>query len=186
MLTISESTHKIATLSFRTMKRFSAFVVLLFFSLNFLGFYVYYAFRLVEIRREMKAQLKFLPENQLNRFVFSETEYEEVKRGDDEVQVLGRMYDIARVETYKDSVLVLALHDEAEDNLISFIQTIVKRSTSDKKPLPSTVVEFFTLVYLLPSFDWRGVVQAKQAGYTKHLLGHAVFYPGQHSPPPKV
>lgn len=168
------------------MKRFSTFVVLLIFSLNFLGFYAYYAFRLVEIRREMKAQLQFLPEEQLNQFVFSSTEYEVVRRGDDEIQVKGRMYDIARMEMREDSVLVLALHDEAEDNLISFIQTIVKRSASDKKPLPSTVMDFFTLVYLLPAFEWSGAAQLKEPGHTQHLLAQTSFYPSQHLPPPKA
>lgn len=186
MLTISESTHKIVTLSFHSMKRFSAFVVLLLFSLNFFGFYAYYAFRLVEIRREMRMQLQFLPEEQLNRFVFSTTEYNEVMRGDDEVQVSGCMYDIARMEMYKDSVLILALHDEAEDNLIAFIQTIVERSATDKKPLPTTVMVFFTLVYLLPAFEWEGAAQVRETGHTQHLLAYSSFYPGQHSPPPRV
>jgi hypothetical protein len=167
------------------MKRFPTLVILFTFSLNFLGFYAYYAFRLVEIRREMKAQLQFLPEEQLNRFVFSTTEYEEVKRGDDEIQVEGRMYDIARMEIQADSVLVFALHDEAEDNLISFIQTIVKRSASDKKPLPSTVVDFFSLVYLLPDLAWVGMTVEKIKGNTQHLLVYTSFYPGLHSPPPQ-
>jgi len=167
-------------------KRFSAFVVLLFFSLNFLGFYAYYAFRLVEIRREMRAQLQFLPAEELDRFVFSRAEYEVVKRGNDEIQVKGQMYDIARMEMDKDSVLVLALHDEAEDNLISFIQTIVKRSASDKKPMPSAVMDFFTLLYLLPVFEWSGAASVNETGHTAHLLTYLSFYPGKHSPPPKA
>ena len=173
------------TLSTNKMKRFLAFIVLLLFSLNFLGFYAYYTFRLIEIRKEAKSQLKYLPEHQLSKFAFSTLTYEQVKRGDDEIQVDGRMYDIARLEMRTDSVIVFALHDEAEDNLISFLQTVLQRSTSDKKPIPISVTQFFGLTYLGSSFEWKSRVSHLEKGNTVHFFSYNTFFPQLSTPPPK-
>ncbi len=168
------------------MKRYFTFFVLFLFSLNFLGFYGYYAFRLIEIRKEAKAQLKYLPEEQLSKFTFSTLAYEEVKRGDDEIQVEGRMYDIARLERTTDSVIIFALHDEAEDNLISFLQTVLKRSATDKKPIPSSVTQFFGLTYLGSFFKWESEFLRSEAGNTTYTFSQHIFSLQRSTPPPRV
>ena len=182
----SRGDRKMITLSPSSMKRYFAFLVLLLFSLNFLGFYGYYSFRLVEIRKEAKAQLKYLPEHQLSKFVFTPGAYEKVKRGDDEIKVEGRMYDIARLEVRGDSVIVFALHDEAEDNLISFLQTVLKRSATDKKPIPSSVIQFFGLTYLGSFFEWKSGLIGSEVGHTEYIFSSHTFSPQLCTPPPRV
>jgi hypothetical protein len=174
------------TLKAISMKRFFTFLVLLFFSLNFLGFYSYYAFRLVEIRKESKAQLQYLPEHQLSKFIFTQRAYEEVKRGDDEIQVEGRMYDLARLEVHADSVTVFALHDAAEDNLISFLQTVLQRSATDKKPIPATVIQIFGLTYLGSFFEWKSQLKSSEVGHTEYTFSAATFSPQHRTPPPRL
>jgi hypothetical protein len=50
---------------------------------------------------------------------------------------------------------VYALHDESEDSLLSFLDEVVKRSTNDKKPVPTVVAQFLALVFVLPqSFEF--------------------------------
>lgn len=182
----SRVNRKLLTLGANRMKRYFAFFVLFLFSLNFLGFYGYYAFRLVEIRREAKAQLMYLPEDQLSKFTFSTLAYEEVKRGDDEIQVEGRMYDIARLERSADAVIIFALHDEAEDNLISFLQTVLKRSATDKKPIPSSVTHFFGLTYLGSFFEWKSTAPSDETGTTVHTFSCRTFSLQLSTPPPRV
>lgn len=167
------------------MSRRITLFVLLIFSLNFLGFYCYYAFRLIEIRKEARAQLKFLPESRLDKFTFSEHEYEKVRRGEDEIEVNGSMYDIAKITQHNDSMIVLALHDEAEDNLIAFLQTIVKRSASDKKPVPPTVLHLFNLSYLPAYFVWNAEIDTVECGNTVYSPFSSNYITPQLSPPPK-
>lgn len=178
--------RKMLTLRADRMKRYFTFFVLFLFSLNFLGFYGYYAFRLIEIRKEAKAQLKYLPEHQLSKFTFSTLAYEQVKRGDDEIQVEGRMYDIARLEKTADSVIIFALHDEAEDNLISFLQTVLKRTATDKKPIPVSITHFFGLTYLGSFFEWKSSAPRYETGSTVHTFSCSTFKTQLSTPPPKV
>lgn len=168
------------------MRRSATLFALLIFSLNFFGFYCYYAFRLVEIRKEARTQLKYLPETALTKFVLTPAKYNEVKRGEDEIQVEGRMYDIARLQVNQDSVVVLALHDAAEDNLISFLQLIVERSASDKKPLPASVMHFFGLMYLPAFFAWECSTPTVVAGNTPYQFLQPIQSINLNTPPPKV
>jgi hypothetical protein len=136
------------------MKRLLVFILLLVFSLQFTGFYIYYAFRLTEIRREVRSQLKFLPEEKLERFVLTHDQFMTARHGDDELRLQGKMYDIARMESANDSLIIFALHDEAEDNLLSLLTTVVKRTNTDKKPLPLPLFSLLALVYLPATFSY--------------------------------
>ncbi|HRG07008.1 MAG TPA: hypothetical protein PLJ08_00410 [Cyclobacteriaceae bacterium] len=116
------------------------------------GCYIYFVGRLAAIRAEMREQLKFLPEEQLTPFQFTPEEFLKARVEDHEIKVDGKMYDIARVTEQADRVVVLALHDEAEDNLLAFLSEMVSRSTNDKKPVPVEVEQLLTLSFLPESF----------------------------------
>ena len=112
------------------------------------GCYIYFVGRLAAIRTEMREQLKYLPEAQLTRFQFTETEFKKAWLEDHEIKVDGKMYDIARVTEQANHIVVLALHDEAEDNLLAFLSEMVSRSANDKKPVPVEVEQLLTLSFL--------------------------------------
>jgi hypothetical protein len=130
-------------------KTFSA-ILLSLLLLQAAGCYVFFFTRLMAIRIEMREQLKFLPDHELTLLTFTAAEFKNAKVNDHEVKVNGHMYDIARIVTKKNQVLVYAKQDEAEDNLLSFLNEIVKRSTHDKKPVPSQLLHWLTLVFVSP------------------------------------
>jgi len=149
------------------------------------GCYVYFIARLTAIRIEMRAQLKHIPDDQLTLLTLTTEEYQKAKVDDHEVKVNGKMYDIARLIVQKDKVLVYAIHDEAEDNLLSFLDEIVKRSANDKKPVPSQLVQLLSLIFIptenhLPVNSSVAFIHATK--YTQSYLAIARLID---SPPPR-
>ena len=112
------------------------------------GCYIYFVGRLAAIRTEMREQLKYLPEEKLTRFQFTEAEFKKARVEDHEIKVDGKMYDIARIMQQENTIIVLAIHDEAEDNLLAFLSEMVSRSANDKKPVPVQVEQLLTLSFL--------------------------------------
>jgi mRNA-degrading endonuclease YafQ of YafQ-DinJ toxin-antitoxin module len=112
------------------------------------GCYVYFIARLTAIRVEMREQLKALPDHELTLLTFSHEEFRKAKENDHEVKVNGKMHDIARVVIKGDQLLVYAIHDKAEDNLLSFLDELVTRSSNDKKPVPIQLVQLLTLQFI--------------------------------------
>jgi hypothetical protein len=112
------------------------------------GSYIYFVVRLSGIRQEMREQIKHKPVDQLTVLTLTPEEFQRAKVDDHEVKVNGKMYDIARIDVRETSVLVYALHDEAEDNLLALLDEIVKRSSNDKKPVPSQLIQLITLIFV--------------------------------------
>jgi hypothetical protein len=149
------------------------------------GCYIYFVGRLAAIRTEMREQLKHLPEEQLTRFQFTPEEFVKARVEDHEIKVAGKMYDIARVTEKADRIIVLALHDEAEDNLLAFLSEMVSRSANDKKPVPVEVEQLLTLSFLSESFaipqnEYSEIIHITP--YKK--FGSRVFF-NHESPPPR-
>lgn len=128
-------------------KHISRFFLLLFF-LQAAGGYVYFWARLGSIRQEMRQQLSHRPDDQLTLLVLTHEEFKRVKVDDHEVKVDGKMYDIARMVLKNDTIKIYALHDQAEDNLIAFLNELIRRSTTDKKQVPSQLVQLASLVFI--------------------------------------
>jgi len=112
------------------------------------GGYVYFIVRLSGIRQEMRAELALKPDEQLTLLTLSDDEYRKAKINDHEVKVNEKMYDVARISVKDGKVLVYALHDEAEDSLLALLNEIVKRSSNDKKPIPSSLLGLMHIIYL--------------------------------------
>ncbi|MEQ1586179.1 MAG: hypothetical protein ABL895_09895 [Cyclobacteriaceae bacterium] len=130
------------------MKKLIGITLLCLLLLQAAGCYVYFIARLTAIRIEMREQLKTLPDHELTLLTFTQEEFRKAKENDHEVKVNGKMHDIARIVMQGNKLLVYAIHDEAEDNLLSFLDEMVKRSTNDKKPVPSQLVQLLTLVFI--------------------------------------
>jgi hypothetical protein len=167
------------------MKRAVSILMIVVFSLHFAGFYAYYAFRLVDIRKEMRKELKQKPLYELQKLTLSIEEYTRSKVGDDEVNVGGKMYDIARMEAFNNEIVIYALHDEAEDSLISLLNTIIKRGDDDKRPVPQSLLALLGLHYLPSVFHLINHVLLNSKASTHYLVSIYSFYPNLLSPPPR-
>jgi hypothetical protein len=130
------------------MKKIIGTAFLCILLLQVAGSYVYFIVRLSGIRSEMREQLKYKPDDELTLLLLSRDEYKKSKVDDHEVKVNGRMYDIARMIVKGDHFFIYALHDEAEDNLLSLLHEMVKRTSKDKKPVPSSLIHLLTLQFV--------------------------------------
>ena len=130
------------------MKKLFSIGLVSLFLLHFAGVYTYFGVRLMAIRQEMRLLLKATPDEKLELIQLTKSEYQKSLHEEDELELNGKMYDIARVEVKEGIYFVYALHDGAEDNLLGFLNEVLKRSSSDKKPVPSQLVSFMTWVYL--------------------------------------
>lgn len=149
------------------------------------GSYVYFIARLSGIRSEMREQLKDKPDEQLTLLTLTADEYQKAKVNDHEVKVNEKMYDIARIVVQEDKVLVYALHDEAEDNLLALLNEMVKRSSKDKKPVPAQLIQLLTLLFipvdnLFPQNN--SVTLEHHTAYSETILS---FASAIDSPPPR-
>lgn len=131
------------------MKKIIGIVFLAILLLQVAGSYVYFIVRLSGIRQEMREQLKGKPDDELTLLTFTHEQFKNSKVDDHEVKVNGKMYDIARIEVRGDQVLVYALHDEAEDSLLTLLNEMVKRTEKDKKPVPHSLLHLITLQFVV-------------------------------------
>jgi hypothetical protein len=167
------------------MKKLFALAFVSLFLLHFAGVYTYFGVRLMAIRQEMKQLLKTTPDDQLELMQLTKSEYQKSLHEEDELELNGKMYDIARVELKEGIYFVYALHDAAEDNLLGFLDEVVKRSSSDKKPVPSQLLQFFSLDFISPQTNFcfaRELTQKISVVYSKLYSSYQLPI---NSPPPK-
>jgi hypothetical protein len=149
------------------LKRALSISVLILILANVAGFYVYFIFRLREIKLEMRAALKNYPEEKLQRLVMTIQQYELAKNDEGEVKWEGFMYDVARVIPQGDQRIVLALLDEAETSLLAFLNKVVEASGNDNKTPPGVLTQFLSLVFTLPnSLTFSSGFYARQKKYS--------------------
>jgi hypothetical protein len=166
-------------------KKIIGIVFLSILLLQVAGSYVYFIVRLSAIRQEMREQLKDNPDEHLILLTLTADEYQKAKVNDHEVKVNEKMYDIARTVVKDNKVLVYALHDEAEDNLLALLNEMVKRSSKDKKPVPSQVIQLLSLQFVIienkiPALAGKSVVHT-----TPYNTSFSSFIRGIESPPPR-
>jgi hypothetical protein len=149
------------------------------------GAYVYTGVRLTIIRQEMRQHLKTLPIAQLSVFIMTAQEYNQALVHEDELKLHGRMYDVARTEQKGNIVTIYALHDEAEDNVLAFLDTLVKRSTTDKKPVPPHLVQLLTLVFVKPPVVRSDCLAGFITHRTHYFFSDVIYSESVETPPPR-
>lgn len=97
----------------------------------------------------MRAALKAMPEEHLMQLVLAETDFRASRVDEHEMKVNGKMYDIARFSIENGCVTVWCLHDEAEDNLLSFMDAMLRNLHQDTAPVPISMA-VFTLTWDMP------------------------------------
>ncbi len=131
-----------------TMKRLYAVLLVSLLFLNLVGLFLYFPIQLFQIRSEMQARLQNLPDDQLEILSLSENAYQKALVDEGEVKVNGKMYDIARIRISNNQVTLYAIHDEAEDNLLIFLDTVFKLLHQDKKLQLPQILQFISLSFL--------------------------------------
>lgn len=131
------------------MKRLVPFFCLSLLLAHLVGFYVYFALRLEAIHESSRAAIRLLPDDRLDRLEFTPSEFRRIGGPDaDEFRHLGKMYDVARIEYRSGIVVVYALHDKDEDDLLSFISAVVETAGQDDRPAPTALTRFLSLIFL--------------------------------------
>jgi mRNA-degrading endonuclease YafQ of YafQ-DinJ toxin-antitoxin module len=166
-------------------KKLIGIVFLSVLLLQVAGSYVYFIVRLSGIRQEMREQLKHKSDEQLTLLTFTADEYRKAKVNDHEVKVNGKMYDIARTVVQRDQVLVYALHDEAEDNLLALLGEMVNRSAKDKRPVPSQLIQLLTLQFVVVENKIPALAGISVIHTTPYQLFFSSFISLIESPPPR-
>jgi hypothetical protein len=170
------------------LKKIFSISLLLFLFANLAGFYVYFYFRLEAIHKEMKAALRNLPEEKLQKISFSPTAYQQSKNEEGEIEWNGAMYDVAKIRVEDERVIVYALRDEAETNLLAFFESIVNTASSDDESPPTSLTRYSSLTFILSSFDFSprpsfSSIKNHAARYARALNSRALKIP---SPPPRA
>lgn len=168
------------------MKKLVAIGLVSLFSLHFAGVYTYFGVRLMAIHNEMRQLLKATPAEELDLIKLTKAEYQKLLHENDEMEWQGKMYDVARVEVKAGIYFVYALHDGAEDSLLGFLNEVLKRSSTDKKPLPSQLVSFMTWIYLPVQNNLTFELEIISHGTTPYLIFYSDISPFIESPPPQL
>ena len=169
------------------MKKIFSISLLAFFIMHFAGFYVYFIIRQVQIHREMRCELRTMPADQLELMHLSGNAYRQALTEEDEMEIDGKMYDIARVEPDRDSVLVYALHDAAEDSLLSFIDKVLKNAAQDAQQVPSPLFQFASLAFIIPSvFTLESTRTITNGAFTRYFAGESSIVLSLDTPPPRA
>lgn len=154
------------------------------FALQFAVLYGYFGVRLIAIRKEMKALLRNLPESELERIVISIKEFHSIDEEEGEIELNGKMYDIAKIEKHNDQYVLFALHDEHEDNLLSLLDEMIKRSGNDKKPVPSQIFQFLSLLFLPVENHFGFSSSESDSGFTTYINLYSFSESSNSTPPP--
>jgi hypothetical protein len=81
--------------------------------------------------------------------------------------------------------LVYALHDEAEDNLLALLNEMVKRSSKDKKPVPSQLIQLLSLQFVIIENKTPTLAGISVVHTTPYNSSFSFFVRGIESPPPR-
>lgn len=166
------------------MKKIPAVLLFVILLVNTAGFYVYYVIALQRIHREMRAQLRTLPDEQLSRLVLSRKTYKTSLVEADEIKVNEKMYDVARIELRGDSVIVLAMHDKTEENFLAFANEIISKPFKQDSNVTGSILQFISLDFL------PGQYVNNFSSYGRMILHHSFYlFPAntsllQHEAPP--
>jgi hypothetical protein len=166
------------------MKRFGVTCFLTLLCIQFMGVNGYFMIRQMLIWETMHEQ-SLIDSDKVERLEFDYLLFQTLF--DDEIpnefELHGNMYDVIRIERFPGKVVVFAVHDAAEDELISFIKSIFTPKSS--KPLPATMMNILTLQYLPSFFSMDFGFYSLFEHQVRFLLIHHSSFFSIITPPPK-
>lgn len=170
----------------RFVRRPISILLLILLLANFAGPYVYFAFRALQIKREMRALLATLPQEELELIILTPKEFKQARVDDHEIKVHGNMFDVARVVEKESKLFVYGVYDEDEDNLLSFLNAIVNNLQNDSTQTPPSISLFSILQYLPVQFEYSfNPLPVKSSSLTFYNKSFVDFISTIDSPPPR-
>lgn len=148
------------------------------------GAYLFFGAQVVIHRQEMRARVRQLPDGALTRLELSDAAWEKAHIEEDELELDGRMWDIARVAREGNRWVVFAIRDAHEENLWSWLEWLLQAEGDSKHP-PLPLIKLFASKFvpsqiIVPVNGFRLV-----ANNSRYLLMQSDFEPGILSPPPR-
>ena len=168
-------------------KRILSTIILMLRVVHLAGFYVYFVIRLGDIRMDMRDQLAKLPAHQLHVITIPQDQFRISWMEEKEMKWQGNMYDIARVEQSGNVIRVHCLRDYDEDNLLSFLNSVVDMTRQDTQPVPASLMKFFSLKYVVAYTISTIALSTKDSPFTPYTdLGKELITQYPPTPPPRA
>jgi hypothetical protein len=168
-----------------SVKRISAFVTLTILLVNAAGFYVYYAAHLHLIKAEMFEALRETPVQRLEKVSMPLAEFVNSKEDENEVEVNGKMFDIAKIVISGQTVVLYGMTDKEETNLLGMLEEVLGKPVNNSYPVPTQVLQFMTLIFLKP--DGNITLSLPSQAYEHNRLYQSltrnIFIPTNYPPP---
>lgn len=169
------------------MRRGFSITLLLLVLINLVGPYAYFAYRVVQIKREMRALLTTLPDEELERIILTPEAFKKAQVEEHEIKVEGKMFDVARTREIDGFSHVYGVYDNDEDNLLSFLNAVLNNLQKDSASSPPSFSFFSVLQYLPESFDYTSYADAVTiTAYTAYTRTITEYIPVLDSPPPQI
>ena len=168
------------------MKKALSLSLLLELAVHVVGFYVYFTLRMMEIRQQKRYELSLLPTDQLDLIEVDRADFQPAWEEEMEMQWNNRMYDIARIEKTDSVVKIYCKHDADEDDLLALMNKVAETAGSDKKPVPSSLLSFLSLVFIPTQGNFHfcsTVIALPETPYVNSY--NTLSYPID-SPPPRA
>lgn len=170
----------------RFVRRSISILLLTLLLANFAGSYIYFVFRALQIKREMRALLATLPDEELELIILTPEEFKQARVEDHEIKVHGRMFDIARVVEKDSKLYVYGVYDEDEDNLLSLLDAVLNNLQNDSTQTPPSISLFSALHYLPVQFEYNfNPLPVKSSSLTFYNKSFIDFISTIDSPPPR-
>jgi hypothetical protein len=111
---------------------------------------------LVYKMKQLKVQFKMMQVLRENHEGFSKltltlAEYNQSRIKSHEISWQGRMYDVKSKVITGNSVDLLVIHDEKEENILKKIKLLAGNTSSQNRELPQQLVQLLTLTYICPA-----------------------------------
>ena|ERR1043165_3217826 len=124
-------------------KAISVLLVILLL-VNLFGFYTAFYITRAGVKADMKELLAHSDIGKLQRFDLSSSQFNALSNpeGDySEVEINHHMYDVKKVEQHEGKVVLFALEDDGETDLLDKIVKYIKDSSASGKSSPNTLVK---------------------------------------------
>jgi hypothetical protein len=167
-----------------TIVKFLAMVLFVAFLINSTLLFVFFEFKRVVIKHEIKTNaLLQIPNNQLLKFV-KDKDFD-----DEEFELNGKMYDVVKKEITSKYTIVYCYEDHKETNLNHKIDVLIKSEFS-KNPFSKNqqkLIDFLHQIYITSSISnfifFTQKTNNQHFPYILHIPFEVIFII---SPPPKI
>ncbi|HRJ30613.1 MAG TPA: hypothetical protein PLV21_01520 [Cyclobacteriaceae bacterium] len=168
------------------MRHFISILLLTLLLANFAGSYIYFTFRAMQIKREMRALLATLPDEDLELIILTPEEFKRARVEEHEIKVDGNMFDIARIVEKDLKLYVYGVYDEDEDNLLSVLDAVLNNLQNDSAQTPPSFSLFSVLHFLPVQFEYSLTsLPERSLSHTYYTTSFFNFFAIIDSPPPR-